>query len=256
MHQSTSIKFFSLSKALTTKHSQITFAILPVFVKMMSSVHFLFVLLSVCVGAAILRPVSGASSYETCMCKEAASQGLGKVSSFENSEDTLNDKMLCNTSSPLLNHELTFISFILQCYKITNSKTGACYPRLCSPRYECDESRDYLSHYSSGGLMCKKVQLKRRIVPRNDYGSQYGSGESSYCKTVKVHGTLIMPLKQYSGKSMGDGVKKPAFQNPSPGKSTTLSPPTLTVDTTSGKKSSNSVNAPTRNTQRFRRQVQ
>lgn len=72
--------------------------------------------------------------------------------------------------------------------------------------------------------MCKKVQLKRRVVPREDYysrGSQYGSGDSSYCRTVKAYGTVVMPLQQYSYKPVGSGenVNRPTLdrtRRPSP----------------------------------------
>ena len=188
---------------------------------MMSSIHFIVVLLSAYVGATVLNPISAAESYETCAFREVPSQSPGKVSAFN---------YFCKT----ITHFFTFLAHLhwvintnfscidltcpyAQCYTITSSKTGACYPRLCGPQYEYDEYQDYDAHYSSGGLICKKVQLKRRVVPRTDYygqGSQYNNGDYGYCKTVKAYGTLVMPAQRCPYKPVGGGLEEPSFTRP------------------------------------------
>ena len=49
------------------------------FAKMISSIQFLVVLLSACVGATTFAPASAAGSHKACTCQEASSQRPGKV---------------------------------------------------------------------------------------------------------------------------------------------------------------------------------
>ena len=125
---------------------------------------------------------------------------------------------------------MTFRHSSIKCYTITNSHTGACFARKCEPSYVCDDKQDYGRHYPSDYMICRKVKLKSRIVPRNKYytkGSTYERFDG-YCTTVRAYGVKTMPVQQYSYKPVGKGVNEPAFTtHKQTGNNPPLNPPTL-----------------------------